>query len=625
MNRGAAAATLALVLLVTAPVRVPSAKTSGAAGTSRSDGARLSDVTAALDRRIPDLLAEGLVPGLSIALVRDGKIAWAKAFGVANADTRQPVTTETVFEAASLSKPVFAYAVLKLVDRGLLNLDTPLTRYLPGRYDVGDDPRLDLITARLVLSHRTGFPNWRQGPRDQAPLSLYFTPGERFSYSGEGYVYLAHVVEHVTGQPLEAFMQASVFDPLGMTSSSYVWQDRYETRKAYNHDVFGRVTGRSKPTKPNAAASLHTTPADLARFVVAVLDGRGLAPATARAMLSVESRVSEGGPNTIARGPGHLSPSLAWGLGWGLLQTPRGPAFWHWGDNGNNRSFVYASERSKNAVVIQTNGANGMLIVPALVRIAVGDADPVFGWLDYGTLASPAHRLITAIVSRGSHAALADYREHRASQRVPEEQVNAIGYALLRSKRVDEAIEVFTVNVEDHPDSFNAHDSLGEAYAVKGNRELAIKHYERSVELNPDNRNGIEALKKLRGGQSLTPDAPGPTCRASMPPREARGRSPREEEAPCEAVEAISPGGSFSARLPSACRSCRPPARWRSRRRPGRCFPAPRGRASRSRRQSAIPRRGCARSAAGYRRSTRPPSSCRWGADRSSSTATCPG
>ena len=129
------------------------------------------------------------VPGVSIALIQHGKTIWVHGFGVKEAGTSQPVTGETVFEAASLSKPVFAYGVLKLVDQGKLRLDVPLTIYLPKPYIPGDQ-RLAKITARIVLSHRTGFPNWRDGDS----LPLYFTPGERFSYSGEGYIYLQRVV-----------------------------------------------------------------------------------------------------------------------------------------------------------------------------------------------------------------------------------------------------------------------------------------------------------------------------------------------------------------------------------------------------------------------------------------------
>src|SRR5262249_26786218 len=143
----------------------------------------------------------------------------------------RPVDDNTVFEAASLSKPVFAYAVLKLVEQGKIGLDVPLTKYLPKPY-VDGDPRLEKITARIVLSHRTGFPNWR-GPN---PLTFHFTPGEAFSYSGEGFVYLQRVVEQIESKPLNDVMAELVFNPLGMTSSSYVWRADFDELTATGHD-----------------------------------------------------------------------------------------------------------------------------------------------------------------------------------------------------------------------------------------------------------------------------------------------------------------------------------------------------------------------------------------------------
>lgn len=173
-----------------------------------------------LEKNIPELMKKDGVPGLAIAVIRGGKTTWVHGFGIKEAQSNQPVMEDTVFEAASLSKPVFTYGVLKLVDQGRLGLDVPLTTYLPKPFVAGDE-RLAKITARIVLSHRTGFPNW---PADDGSVSIYFKPGERFSYSGEGYIYLQRVVEQITGKALNDYMTEAVFTPLGMTSSSYVWR-----------------------------------------------------------------------------------------------------------------------------------------------------------------------------------------------------------------------------------------------------------------------------------------------------------------------------------------------------------------------------------------------------------------
>jgi len=481
-----------------------SAPTTNPATAPLQTHAKLGDITGRLERMAPQLLRDGDVPGLAIALVRDGQLAWCHGFGVKNSATREPVTDDTVFEAASLSKPAFAYAVLKFVDSGRFDLDKPLTEYLPGNYDVGPDPRLGQITARRVLTHTTGFPNWRP---EKSALQIFFTPGERFSYSGEGFVYLAKAIEHISGEKLSDFMKRMVFDPLGMTSSSYVWQSSYETRKVSRHNVFGEPFEQTKPDTANAAASLHTTAQDYGRFVAAILNGTGLKKETIKQMLTPQIQVGEGGANTTSRPAVRLSPTVSWGLGWGLQTTADGISFWHWGDNGNTKCFVVAFERQKLGLAIFTNSANGLSIVPDLVAAAIGGQQPALAWMNYESYKSPANLLLKSIMARGADAALGEYREWRKGRGpgevLNEGQMNRLGYNLLYgAKRVKDAILVFKLNVEDHPQSSNAYDSLGEGYMVDGNKELAIENYQRSIELDPNNRGGIEALKKLKEGKN---------------------------------------------------------------------------------------------------------------------------
>ncbi|MGA9995685.1 MAG: serine hydrolase [Pyrinomonadaceae bacterium] len=461
-------------------------------------GMKREVLAARLEQVVPQLMNEGDVPGLSAILIRDGKVFWQRGFGVENAQTKKPVDENTIYEAASLSKPVFAYGVLKLVDAGKLDLDTPLTKYLPGAY-VENDERLNQITARFVLSHRTGFPNWR--PRG-GELKIYFTPGERFSYSGEGFVYLQKVVEHLMGEPLDAYMKKAVFGPLGMTSSSYVWQTAYASRKAFGHDRFGEVTEQRKPLEANAAASLNTTPQDYAKFVIAVMQGAGLKKETARLMLTPQVKVNEGCQNCVNNKPGPLLTDISWGLGWGLQQTKDGESFWHWGDSNNDvQCYIVAYPKQKLGLMVFTDSGNGHSIIPEIIKEAVGGQQPAIAWLDYEQYNSPAKQLFKDIVTRGD-AAINEYRERRKnsaeSSRLNEVPMNRLGYSLLQKQKVKEAIEIFKMNVEDFPQSSNTYDSLGEAYMVNGDKELAIKNYQKSIELNPDNSNGIEMLKKLQ-------------------------------------------------------------------------------------------------------------------------------
>lgn len=452
-----------------------------------------------LNAAIPRLLEEGMVPGLSIALVQKGELVWHKGFGVKNAQTKEAVADNTVFEAASLSKPVFAYAVLKLVDEGKLDLDTPLTKFLPGNYDVGEDARINQITARHVLSHRPGFPNWR---RQNNALTIHFTPGERFSYSGEGFVYLAKVVEKITGEKFNDFMKRSVFVPLGMNDSSYIWQESYNAQHAFSHGQLGRPTGQNKSTNPNAAASLRTTAQDFGKFLVAMSKGTGLKPATWRQMLTPQIQVSESGTNNIFGKPEKLSETISWGLGWGLQTTADGLAYWHWGDNGNMKAYVLMYDKQQFGLVVFTDGANGLTIVPEIVSEAIGGQQPALSWLKYGSYKSPSKSLLKTILAKGATAALTEYRQTRKgrpeSEVLNESQMNRLGYDLMGGQLIKDAIEVFKLNVEDYPKSSNVYDSLAEAYERDGQKDLAIKNYQRSLELDPKNDNAAEALKKLQ-------------------------------------------------------------------------------------------------------------------------------
>lgn len=447
-----------------------------------------NEAISSLEKDIPNLMKLSDVPGISAALVRNGKIVWSKGFGFANAETKEPVTNETVFEAASLSKVVFAYGVLKLVDEGKLDLDVPLNKYLGNNYEVGDDARLNLITARRVLSHTSGFPNWRSDEAGKLPIN--FTPGEKFSYSGEGFVYLSVVVEKITGMPLEDFMQKTVLIPLGMTNSSYQWQDRFTKNGAYRHDLIGNKLFRNQGKNVNAAASLRTTAVDYAKFIAALLNGKGLKKNIFDQMFTPQINVNE------------KSPQVFWGLGVGLETTDEGKSFWHWGDQGDTKAYFTAFLPRKDAIVYFANSPNGLSITKEILDDAIGGKHPAVAHLDYGRYDNdPARTLLKTIIEKGASETLKNYRDQREQPngaKISESRINRIGYVLLQMKKIEEAIEVFKLNTTDFPDSANAWDSLAEGYRTKGDKESAIKYYKKSLELNPQNKNAAEQLQKLK-------------------------------------------------------------------------------------------------------------------------------
>lgn len=340
-------------------------------------GLRPADDFAELAAQIPQWMKEAHLPGAAVAIVREGRPVWARSFGLRNVALGASVDDATVFEAASLSKPVFAYAVLSLTAEGKFDLDRPLTAYLPKPYysrrpklmasEVPPDPRLDRITPRIVLSHTTGFPNWAQGK----PLSFRTDPGAKFGYSGEGYVYLQNVVEHVTGEPLDEFARQRLFVPLGMPSSSFIWRDDYEDKVAIGYTREG-AQEKWKGKLPLAAASLHTTAGDFARFLSAILrpPPHGLNEEWLTRMLSPQTQIDE---------------FLSWGLGWGLEKRPRGNAFWQWGDNGEFKAFAIGSREERLALIVLTNNGLGLRVCRKVVEHVLPGLHPAlsFGMLDY--------------------------------------------------------------------------------------------------------------------------------------------------------------------------------------------------------------------------------------------------
>ena len=335
-----------------------------------------------LSAQLPGWVGDYHVPGISIALIEDGEVASTYSAGVKNQMTGEPVTPCTVFEAASLTKPVFTCAALQLFESGTLDLDAPLTEYLPERYI--DDPQLTEITARRVLCHTTGFPNWR----GDDTLRTHFPPGERFGYSGEGYVYLQKVVEHLTGQPAEAYVRSTVLGPLGMTDSSMVWTDAYETQAATGHDPEGKPVDKDKPREANAAYTLHTTPGDFAKVAAAMLARPdsvhpALQAGTINDMLRPHIAVNGVAPwNDNWPGPlTQRSETVFWGLGWGLQCDARGDSFWHWGDNGAFQAFVMAARNTRSGFVAMANSKSGRSLWQPIARAVFGAEQPAITWL----------------------------------------------------------------------------------------------------------------------------------------------------------------------------------------------------------------------------------------------------
>jgi len=355
-------------------------------------------------KKLPQLMEWANVPGLAIAIIKNGKLSWSPSFGVTKAGETKSVTPETIFPAASLSKSVVAYAILRMRDEKLIDIDRPLWDYFP----YPDLPQVDdakLITARHVLSHSSGLQNWRFGANDK--LTLAFKPGQGFQYSGEGYYYLQRVIEVLTGSGFTGYMQDQVLKPLGMVNSTFLWTAASEERCSWGHngrleprEGFSARRGRAyrelaekwaKPLAtwkhedavrahesiekdsparpdsllPNAAASLLSTANEYAMFLTRLLrpkgDGSDISEASRRDMFSTQTKINS---------------AVSWGLGVGLENYGGRTHIWHWGDNGNFKAFMIGDTTNGSGLVVFTNAQNGHKMWQRIVTEVMGADHP---------------------------------------------------------------------------------------------------------------------------------------------------------------------------------------------------------------------------------------------------------
>ena len=334
-----------------------------------------------LDRLVAELMSAAELPGLSLAIVENEKIVYQKATGFRNMSLQSPIDAETVFEAASLTKPVFAYAVCRLVDEGKFDLDRPLETYwsYPA---ISKATEKDKITARMILTHSAGFPNWRR-PRNAEQLPVNFPPGDRFSYSGEGFVYLSRVLEKITGQTTQVWISKMVFEPLQMNNSSVVWNEIIAADAAAPHNKDGKTTPKYEPERANAAASLHTTAEDYAKFMIALLTGKGLHEDTWKMMVSTQQGVDPACSQCKKPNSDPSFKEVSWGLGIGLERNTKEEYFWHWGDNGNFKSYVCASLTTGKGIVYFSNSFHGLAIRDALIETVLPGKHPAHEWVEY--------------------------------------------------------------------------------------------------------------------------------------------------------------------------------------------------------------------------------------------------
>lgn len=336
----------------------------------------MESVTAVFEERLPALMKELNIPGVSVALIRNGAVAWTKGYGIKDVRTGEPVTNRTMFEACSMTKPLFAYIVMKLVEEKRLDLDRPLAGYLNERFISLKDEK-NTITARMVLTHTSGLPNWRNGyEENDGPLPMYFTPGSRFNYSGEGIFYLQRVVEKITGEPLDRYARKTFFAPLGMERIDFGWSAEQDTFISAGHDASGNYKLKTRYEHPNAAYSLYTSAEEYASFLCRILrpdDSRPelLSKESVAEMIHRQVTVSVREP--MDRPGAATGIAVHWGLGWGINETLTGDIIYHSGANQSGfRCYAQFHRVGGTGIVIMTNGINGSELWQRLIR-RIGD------------------------------------------------------------------------------------------------------------------------------------------------------------------------------------------------------------------------------------------------------------
>ena len=362
----------------------------------RIDGTFISEDN--LDQKINGLMKIANVSGVSICVFNKNKPVYSKTFGLADVPHKKLLTHKSVMYGASLAKMVFAYIVMQHVQEGILDLDKPLVAYLikplpdyeingwkRGYQDIAADNRYGKITARMCLSHTTGFPNWRWCESDKK-LKIKFEPGTRYSYSGEGLYLLQFVLEQITGIDYESMSQQRVFKPLGMTSTSQMWQTRFENQICYGHNAAGEPYGLMKWNEASAGGSMSTTLTDFTLFYTALLNKKGLTKKSFDQLIQPQVRIRsrrQFGPLATVDSTDNDAIDLAYGLGVGVLASPCGPAFFKEGHDEGWGHYTICFPDKKIAVVIMTNNDNGESIFRELLAYSIGDVYTPWQWENY--------------------------------------------------------------------------------------------------------------------------------------------------------------------------------------------------------------------------------------------------
>lgn len=344
-----------------------------------------------LESTIKQIVDTSRIVGLAVVIINDNKVVYNHAFGVKNTQTNAVLNDTTIMYAASFTKPVSAYIFLKLVEKGMFNLDTPVYKYLKkpiGQYekwkDLATDSAFNQVTPRMLLSHSSGLPVLRFLYNNK--VNLIAPPGKKFYYSNEGMNLLGVIIEEQTGQKLEDVAKELVLAPLQMDHTSFVWQPSFESDYALGYMASGKLYGAEKRSSARAAGSMVTIASDYAKFIIALMQQQGVGKALFNQMFTPQIRVNTKrgfGPlrDTITTENDNIQ--LSWGLGVGLIKTPYGRALFHTGHNEGWHNYFVAYPEKKTAVILMSNSLQFGHVGDKLLQATIGDAGAPLKWLGF--------------------------------------------------------------------------------------------------------------------------------------------------------------------------------------------------------------------------------------------------
>lgn len=387
MTRTIACSMAALAVLATSPAAA---------------GARPLPARASIDAQVAAAMLATGARSVAVAVIDHGRVLWVKPYGVRNKDGA-PLTDTSIMYGASLTKAVFGYLVLRLVDAGKLDLDTPIEQYLPrplsaytspdmvtkyGDFSlVAADSRRHRLTPRILLNHAAGLVNITPDEPD-GKLRFHFDPGTRYAYSGMGLLLLQLVIEQGIGLDVATELQRRVFDPLGMKDTALTWREDFQGRAASGWSLDGDAPGHARQSRVRVAGSMDTTIADMARFAAAMVRGDGLSPRSRRELSRPQLAITSASQFPTLQpeaAPGRRFKGLAVGTAVLTFAGPQGRVFEKGGHNDLTGNTMICLSRRQRCVVILGADVRFEAAFPALTRFILGDTGFPWAWV-YGDM-----------------------------------------------------------------------------------------------------------------------------------------------------------------------------------------------------------------------------------------------